>query len=272
VKGLKAEHQLIKAQAYGNDFLIAPVADGAPADGARRARQICDRRLGVGADGLIFATITDLGAETELFNSDGSRAEVSGNGVRCVAAWLAYERALKPGSQVIVGTGAGPKRLTLLESSEARATFEATMGHPTGVGERALDLHGETIRASVLSMGNPHCVVFGDLTDERLERIGRGLATLAVFPEGTNVELARLEAPDRVRMLIWERGVGPTASSGTGSCAAAVAAIAHHGASRRIEVAAPGGLQRVEWTEEGVSLVGWAELVARMAWPFSLTA
>src|SRR5579864_7277357 len=133
--------QLIKAQAYGNDFLIAPVARGAPADSADRARRVCDRRLGIGADGLIFAQTTDAGAETELFNCDGSRAEVSGNGVRCVAAWLAHERALRPGSSLTIGTGAGPKRLTLLDSARGRSTFEAAMGHPTGLAQRLLDLH-----------------------------------------------------------------------------------------------------------------------------------
>jgi len=259
---------LIKAHAYGNDFLIAPVADRAPADGAAQARQICDRHQGVGADGLIFATQIDAVAETELFNCDGTRAEVSGNGVRCVAAWLAHDRALRPGAQLTIGTGAGPKRLTLLESSGARVTFVAMMGHPTGMAEQVFDLHGEAIRATVLSMGNPHCVVFGDLSDTRLRRIGQGLATHAAFPEGTNVELACLEGADRVRILIWERGVGPTASSGTGTCAAAVAAMAHHGASRRVDVEAPGGLQRVEWTDDGVTLVGWAELVAWVKWPF----
>jgi len=265
---LKTAQQLIKAHAYGNDFLIAPVADGAPADSAAQARQICDRHRGVGADGLIFATLTDAGAETELFNCDGSRAEVSGNGVRCVAAWLAHDRALRPGAQLTIGTGAGPKRLTFLESSGARATFVAMMGHPTGMAEHVFDLHGEAIRATVLSMGNPHCVVFGDLSDTRLRRIGQGLATHAAFPEGTNVELACLEGADCVRILIWERGVGPTASSGTGTCAAAVAAMAHHGASRRVDVEAPGGLQRVEWTDDGVTLMGWAELVAWVKWPF----
>ena len=188
------------------EVLIAPVADGAPADSAAEARQICDRHRGVGADGLIFATLTDAGAETELFNCDGSRAEVSGNGVRCVAAWLAHDRALRPGAQLTIGTGAGPKRLTFLESSGARATFVAMMGHPTGMAEQAFDLHGEVIRATVLSMGNPHCVVFGDLSDTRLRRIGQGLATHAAFPEGTNVELIdeRVLIPERV-------GVGGTA-------------------------------------------------------------
>ncbi|HEY6357982.1 MAG TPA: hypothetical protein VIX35_07035, partial [Vicinamibacterales bacterium] len=142
--GRQTVQQLIKAQAYGNDFLIAPVADGAPVDGATQARQICDRHHGVGADGLIFATLTDAGAETELFNRDGSRAEVSGNGIRCIAAWLAHDRVLRPGAQVTVGTGAGSKRLTLVGSSGTRATFVAAMGHPTGMAERALDLDGET--------------------------------------------------------------------------------------------------------------------------------
>lgn len=268
-EGRQTAQQLIKAQAYGNDFLIAPVVDGAPADGATKARQICDRHHGVGADGLIFATVTDAGAETHLFNRDGSRAEVSGNGVRCVAAWLAHDRALRPGAQLTIVTGAGPKRLTLLGSSGARATFVATMGHPAGMAERVFDLDGEEIRATVLSMGNPHCVVFGELSHARLQRIGPGLGTHTAFLEGTNVELARLEGADRLRILIWERGVGPTASSGTGTCAAAVAAMTHHGASRRLEVAAPGGLQCVEWTDDGVTLEGWAELVARVEWPLT---
>jgi diaminopimelate epimerase len=86
------------------------------------------------------------------------------------------------------------------------------------------------------------------------------------FPEGTNVELAEVEAPGRVRILIWERGVGPTEASGTGACAAAVAAIQFGGAARDVDIASPGGVQRVEWTDEGLFLTGWAELVAEAAW------
>jgi diaminopimelate epimerase len=261
--------QLIKAQAYGNDFLIAP--GPAPSDGAEVARRVCDRHHGLGADGLIFAELTEDGATTRIFNQDGSRAEVSGNGVRCVAAWIARDRRLRPGGSVVVGTAAGPKHLTLLAVGGAQWSFRAAMGQPTGIEERMIDLDGESVRASVLNMGNPQCVVFGDLTAARLTRLGRGLATHATFPEGTNVELASIETPTRVQILIWERGVGPTSSSGTGTCAAAVAAIAHHQAARRLEVTQPGGRQVVEWTSEGVMLEGWAEVVARVEWPLDPT-
>jgi diaminopimelate epimerase len=257
--------RLIKAQAYGNDFLIAP--GPAPSDGPSVARRLCDRHHGVGADGLIFTELTEDGARTHIFNQDGSPAEVSGNGVRCVAAWIARARHLQPGASIVVTTAAGPKRLTLLSRTGSHWTFLAAMGQPTGLEERVIDLHGEAVRASLLSMGNPQCVVFGDLTQARLDRLGRGLATHVTFKDGTNVELAFLETRTHLRILIWERGVGPTSSSGTGTCAAAVAAIAHHDAPPRLEVTAPGGRQVVEWTSDGVMLEGWAEVVAQVDWP-----
>jgi diaminopimelate epimerase len=116
-------------------------------------------------------------------------------------------------------------------------------------------------------MGNPQCIVLGALpTPERFQRLGPALSTHAAFPAGTNVEFALVEAPDRVRILIWERGVGPTTSSGTGSSASAVAAAAHGGAARAVDVVAPGGTQRVEWTAEGVYLTGWAQIVLDGEW------
>src|SRR5699024_10887000 len=114
---------------------------------------------------------------------------------------------------------------------------------------------------SILSVGNPQCVILGTLPDEnRFNRLGPALSTHAMFPAGTNVEFAQVERADRVRILIWERGVGPTTSSGTGSSASAVAAAAHGGAAREVDVIAPGGVQRVEWRDEGIYLTGWAEL------------
>jgi diaminopimelate epimerase len=119
----------------------------------------------------------------------------------------------------------------------------------------------------VLRLGNPQCVVLGTLPDpERFARLGPALATHPMFPAGTNVEFAQLETPDRLRILIWERGVGPTSSSGTGTSASAVAAIAHGGAGREIAVVAPGGVQRVEWRDDGVYLTGWAEIVLEGEW------
>jgi len=123
------------------------------------------------------------------------------------------------------------------------------------------------VTATVLRTGNPQCVVLGPLpTTERFNALGRALSTHAMFPAGTNVEFAQVDAPDRIRILIWERGVGPTSSSGTGSTAAAVAAASHGGASRAVDVMAPGGLQHVDWQASGVFLTGWAELVFDGQW------
>src|SRR5258705_5257782 len=121
---------------------------------------------------------------------------------------------------------------------------------------------GETMTASVLAVGNPQCVIIGPLPSaDRFNRFGPALSKHPMFPAGTNVEFAHVESPDRVRILIWERGVGPTTSSGTGAAASAVAAAAHGGARREGDVVAPRGIQTVEWREDGIYLTGWAEIV-----------
>jgi len=262
--------RLIKAHAYGNDFLIAPEPLAPGHDEAAFARAVCHRHHGVGADGLMFVQRRGAGARMRLFNADGSRSEVSGNGVRCVAAWIALDEGLRPGAEVAVETDAGPKSSVLTAVAESRLTFRASMGEPTEVRQVQLTAAGETVTAVVLRVGNPQCVVLGGVTEDRLHRLGGALAVHPFFPEGTNVELAEVEAPDRVRILIWERGVGPTSSSGTGTCAAAVAAIVYGGAHRALSVAAPGGTQQVEWTESGLFLTGWAEVVADIEWPHAV--
>lgn len=142
------------------------------------------------------------------------------------------------------------------------------MGHPERVVEEALDVSGETLTVTTLAIGNPQCVaLMAELPDQaRFHRLGPALSTHRRFPAGTNVEFAVVEAPDRVRILIWERGVGPTHASGTGACASAISAIAHGGASRDVQVIAPGGTQRVEWRDDGVYLTGWAEVVFDGRW------
>ena len=198
----------------------------------------------------------------QLLNADGSASELSGNGMRCLAALAAREQSLTVGATVVVETDAGTKRLELTGREGERYTFRAAMGAPEDLRQVELPVAGESIHATVLRMGNPQCIVLGALPDaDRFHRIGPLLSTHAAFPAGTNVEFAQVEAPDRVRILIWERGVGPTTSSGTGSSASAVAAAAHGGAARSVDVIAPGGTQRVEWLSDGVYLTGWAEVV-----------
>jgi diaminopimelate epimerase len=258
---------LVKAQALGNDFLLlAAAALPRGVDLPHLARRACDRHYGVGADGLIVVRPTPDGASTRLLNADGSRSEVSGNGVRCVAAWLASDRALLEGSDVVVDTEAGPKTLTLLDVTNGRWTFRAAMGPPEAMRREQIDLDGTVVPCVVLRVGNPQCVVLGPLSGARLQDIAGRLAVHPFFPEGTNVELADVETADRVRILIWERGVGPTEASGTGACAAGVAAAAFGGASRSVDVVAPGGTQRVEWTDDGIFLTGWAEITASVDW------
>lgn len=258
---------LAKAHAYGNDFLIADDASVDARDAAEFARRVCDRHRGVGADGLMLTSPAEGGARMQLLNADGSYSEVSGNGVRCLAAWLAMREERAPGAIITILTDAGPKRLELLERDGARLTFVAEMGPPTELREVDLDVGGTRLRVVVLRVGNPQCVVLGPATADRLHTLASALAVHPFFPAGTNVELADVVSPDEVRILIWERGVGPTESSGTGACAAAVAAAAFGGARRDVAVVAPGGRQRVTWSlDDNLRLTGWAEVVADVSW------
>jgi diaminopimelate epimerase len=207
-----------------------------------------------------------FGARTRLFNADGSEAELSGNGLRTAAAWIARTRSLEPGATIVLETVAGARTFELLAVDGLRFTLRAGMGQPRSLRHEEIRVGGEVIRAIVLNMGNPQCVVLGPVTTDRLHTLGPALAMHPMFPAGTNVELASVTRPDRVDILIWERGVGPTEASGTGACAAAVAAAFAGDAGRSVDVVSPGGVQHVDWTEAGVSLTGWAELVATVQW------
>lgn len=262
---------IVKAHAYGNDFLFARASDVASSgrDPVALAVAMCDRHRGIGADGLGLYELTERGASMRLLNADGSHSEVSGNGVRCLATLVARERGMAPSPDGVIRieSGAGDKVLTLLEVSDQRYAFRAAMGEPSNIRRVRLEVPGETAEAVALSVGNPQCVVVGgELSMDRLARFGPVLQTHPLFPEGVNFELALVESPTRVRILIWERGVGPTHSSGTGSCASAVAAATVGGASRDVEVVAPGGTQRVEWRPEGLFLTGEAQVVLEGHW------
>ncbi len=266
---------LVKAHAYGNDFLLT--LDSSVGKGLRRAwaKLLCDRHSGVGADGIIFYAPTMAGAQMVLLNADGSDSEVSGNGLRCLAALVACgglaggNRVPSPelGRKMVIDTDAGPKAVRLQEVVDGRLVFEAEMGPPKDVRQERLYVAGELHEVVVLSVGNPQCVVLMQLPERRkFLKLGASLALHDMFPEGTNVELAEVLSPNQVRILIWERGVGPTLASGTGACAAAVAAATFGGAGRDLEIEAPGGTQRVVWNEDGLRLTGWAELVWSGQW------
>jgi len=263
-----------KAHAYGNDFLyvekgavdgvVYGTLDGVAA--AALARQLCARHTGIGADGLIFYRRTPAGATMQLYNADGGRAEVSGNGVRGLAALLLHGDN-RDGAAVTIATEAGPKLVTRVGVADSRPIFRTAMGLAVDVRQVTLDAAGESVAAVVMNFGNPQCLVLGaQPTDERFHRLGAALETHAFFPDAANIEFVTVEAPDRIRIRIWERGVGPTTSSGTGSCASFVAAVMFGGAARDGIVIAPGGSQRVEWLDDSVYLTGWAEVLSEGEW------
>ncbi len=256
-----------KAHAYGNDFLYlrsGDVGSGVALDAL--ARELCERHTGIGGDGLILYEPTSGGASMQLLNADGSRSEVSGNGVRGLAALLLRDDD-RPDASVTIHTEAGIKRLVRTTRDGSRQTFRAAMGLPADLRQVTVNAAGEQLQVTVMNFGNPQCVVLGPLPDEaRFARLGPALEHHDIFPARSNVEFAHVDAPHTVRILIWERGVGPTSSSGTGSCAALIAAAAFGGAARDAMVIAPGGRQRVEWRDDSVYLTGWAEVVVDGNW------
>jgi diaminopimelate epimerase len=254
---------VVKGHAYGNDFLLVPEAEVAGRHLEQLAQAMCHRLTGIGADGMMVYAQDGDRVRMRLFNADGSTSEVSGNGVRCLAALVV--RGSPRTSRVTVDTPAGLKVLDLVARSGDTLTFRAAMGQPEDIRLLDLDAAGERVHAVALSVGNPQCVLLNDpLEPQRFQRLGPALERHQAFPNRTNVSFVRVEAPDRLRILIWERGVGPTTASGTGACGAAVAAAAHGGAAPDVEVISPGGSQRVEWRREDnnqIYLTGWARLV-----------
>jgi diaminopimelate epimerase len=291
----------VKAHACGNDFLIVIEEDAAGYDKAELTRALCERNTGVGADGVeFFRWTSDHAGRIRLHNSDGSIAEISGNGTRCVAAWMAEESRTQSGDELSIETDAGVRICTVKEfrtSAVTGPTFLITtdMDIPE-FEERKVELaDGAVIDGVSVSMGNPHFVIVlptehADLgggnpldASERAlsmldfsiggrswEEIGEEICFHPDFPEQTNVEFVHIlgsqsEPIRQIAMRIFERGVGPTSSSGTGTCAAATAVIGIHRAAPELEVIAPGGAQTVRWQGPGekLYLTGPATLVAR---------
>jgi diaminopimelate epimerase len=248
-----------KASACGNDFLIINGMH-APADLAAFSRRICDRHSGVGADGVEWLfPAQDADIRARLFNADGSEAEISGNGTRCVAAYVCAEQKKET---IVIRTGAGVKTCTLTGRNDSSFEFETAMGEPQVGDEFSIKLAFAEARGIPVSMGNPHFVVFVDQFGPGWQAEAAEMGRHHDFKYGINVELVRVNDKQNLEARFFERGVGETQSSGTGSCAAAVAAIASARAESPLRVHTPGGVQTVRW-EEQVFLRGPAQLICR---------
>jgi diaminopimelate epimerase len=247
-----------KYHGAGNDFVM--VAD--PQDRLELTpelvRRLCDRRFGIGGDGLIRVAPGD--GTTDLFmdyiNSDGSVGEMCGNGIRCLAVFARAE-GLADSDELTVGTRAGPKRVWALADGRVRADMGPPIFDPKSIpvawdGADALnmkvELGDETLEAAVLSLGNPHAVLFvEDPREAPVRELGPALEHHDAFPNGANVEFVRVDSPERLHMRVWERGSGETLACGTGACAAAIAARLLGGAEPTVTVTLPGGDLEVSW-------------------------
>jgi diaminopimelate epimerase len=249
----------VKASACGNDFLII---DGmhAPPDLPAFSRRICDRHNGVGADGVEWLfPAKDADIRARLINADGSDAEISGNGTRCVAAYLCSE---VPREKLIIRTGAGLKACSLTSHAGTTFEFEIVMGEPQIGDEFPIKVAFGEVRGIPVSMGNPHFVVFVDEFGPGWQGDAAEIGKHHDFKFGINVEMVRIIDDQNIEAKFFERGVGETQSSGTGSCAAAVASIFAKKAESPVRVHGPGGVQAVRW-EDQVFLRGPAELICR---------
>jgi diaminopimelate epimerase len=277
-----------KFQALGNDFLI--IRESALRSGAddleALSKRICDRHFGAGADGveLLLDSPRSAGADFEvrLFNADGGETPISGNGTRCVAAYLyLVEKWDRP--EVRIATGAGVKVLRPVDRSGSRMVFEAEMGAPRFASEeipvitttrldrvirQQLDVYGQSVEFTATSMGNPHCSVFVD-DFERVDwrTLGSKIETHAAFPDRTNVEFIRVINRDEIEARFWERGVGETLSSGTGACGAALAAMINGLTAVKVKVLTAAGALIVEWRDDGMVVqTGESSAVYRGEW------
>jgi diaminopimelate epimerase len=270
-----------KAHGLGNDFLL--VEEGhVGKDAGAFAKRILDRHTGVGADGLLLYAPVAEGMRMRLINPDGGEVELSGNGVRCLASW-ACRVGLAP-SRHTVFTGGGPRPVEVVGLSPNRYRVETGLGPailrsdlipmtlPTPrepVVDEPLAVNGETVRVTVTSLGNPHCAVFLDTVadDALVARLGPALERHSAFPERTNVEFVTVTGREEIRVRFWERGVGPTLASGTGSGSAFVASVLKGLVGRRVRAVCDGGTLEIAWPEGGeVRQTGEVEILFEGDW------
>jgi diaminopimelate epimerase len=244
-----------------NDFLLSWGEQTRQHDFSEIARRICSRNTGIGADGWMLVWRETGGLRTRLFNADGSEPEISGNGTRCAAAFaLLNDAALGP--KVVITTAAGPKTLRLISRDGHRFIFEMDMGLPVIEELRAIiELAGDRYNASILNVGNPQCAIFV----KEMPRDWRAVAAEAEghprFPKRSNVSFVQVLDRQTINVLFYERGVGETRSSGTGSTGAAVAAILKGDVIAPVEIITPAGTLSLRW-EDSVYLTGPAEFIA----------
>ncbi len=243
-----------------NDFLFTWGGEAPASDLPEAARRICARTTGIGADGWMVVRRENGGLSTRLFNSDGSEAEMSGNGTRCAAAFGIIEGALSP-DEIAITTGAGRKELRLVTRNGNRFVFEMDMGVPQDIELRVtMRLAGAEFDATLLNVGNPQCAIFVDKLPENWRSVARECGSHPRFPNRTNVSFVESIDRQTIKAVFFERGAGETRSSGTGSTGAGCAAILRGVAETPVTIGTPAGAMELRWDDK-LYLTGPAELI-----------
>ena len=277
--------KFVKLHGTGNDFVVVD-ARALERDWSALAGAVCDRHFGVGGDGLILACNSDRAdVRMRIFNADGSEAEMSGNGMRCLVKFAVDGGIVSPrGDEFEVETGAGVLRVRITTEGGLVTSVRESMGPPhldpreipvaidaaTPVTSLDLQVNGHKLDVTPVSMGNPHAVYFqqAPVADYPLHTIGPMVEHHALFPRRTNFEVVRMLGRDRAEMRVWERGVGETLSCGSGASATMVAARLRGLVDSAIELRVPGGVLQLEWDGEGdVILTGPVVESFRGEWP-----
>lgn len=268
--------EFTKVQGLGNDFIIIEDLEEKFDFKADLIARLCNRRFGIGADGVMIVRLSQKGNFVMLFyNPDGSQAEMCGNGIRCFAKYL-YDRKLTDKENITVETLAGLKEVALIFENQEVVGAKVSMGKPSfgpkeipvlldsqEVVNKEVDTGKGKVKLTCLSMGNPHAVLFvDDVFDAPVESLGPAIENLPIFPNRTNVEFAQVLSQGNIKLRVWERGAGETLACGTGACAAAVAACRNGLVERKVKVDLLGGEAEVEWSnEDEVYLIGPAKEV-----------
>ena len=268
-----------KMQGCGNDYVyINGFTEKVPQEKKPEfVRFASDRHFGIGGDGVIFINPSDKADfEMEMYNADGTRAEMCGNGIRCVAKYV-HDKGLTDQTQFSIVSGGKVKYMDLTVENGITKAIRVDMGEPiltaaevpvVSKNEQSVDeeivVDNEKYRMTCVSMGNPHAVVFVDSTaDFPLEQIGPHFENHERFPRRTNTEFVEVVSPEYVKMRVWERGTGETLACGTGCCATAVACVLNGKTGRKVTVEVLGGALTIQWDEKTnhIFMTGPAEFV-----------
>ncbi|NES78139.1 MULTISPECIES: diaminopimelate epimerase [Okeania] len=266
-----------KYHGLGNDFILIDNRHlPQPIVTPEQAIKLCDRNFGIGANGVIFALPRQEQADytMRIFNSDGSESEMCGNGIRCLAKFIAeIDNDNKTKYKIYTGAGLlgielqpdGQVKVDMGQPKLLASEIPTTLGNADEkIVNQTLEVAGKSWSVTCVNMGNPHCVTFVEnVADIALEIVGPQFEHHSVFPERTNTEFIQVISPNYVKMRVWERGAGATLACGTGACASVVAGVLTQRSENKVTVELPGGCLEIEWstTDQKVYMTGPAEKV-----------